>query len=303
MIVFDSVYKSFGKQQVLRGLSFAANDGRVTGFVGHNGSGKTTSFKILLGLLPSDGGTAKLNDSLYKNHLDPGGAVGAYLGPQHIPGSMTGRSFLSYTADLLGVDRESGYRYLQSVGLGAEADKKISQYSLGMRQRLGVAAAFIGEPQNLVLDEPVNGLDVEGVRWLREYLRSAADQGRCVLLSSHLLSELEIVADDVVMLKDGKVSHSGAVAGLKAGALDIVEVASDDNQSLASYLEENGLAVQLSSDAIIVMNATVNHVAGIAAQSSVSLRSISRLTKRLEDVYLEQGGSFITEDNADGDAL
>lgn len=300
MIQFDDVYKSFGQKEVLRGLTFTAMDGRVTGFVGPNGAGKSTAFKILLNLIPADGGEATVDHRPYVKHVEPGKSLGAYLGPNHIPAAMTGRGFLTYTADLLAVSRGGRDAYLESVGLTEAADQKIESYSLGMRQRLGVAAAFIGEPQNLLLDEPVNGLDIDGVRWLRQYLRSAADRGRCVLLSSHLLSELEMVADDVVMLGVGKVTRSGRLDELRSDNRDIVAVTSEDNRALESDLRSGGLVVQAAEGVLHVTHSSTNEVAAVAAASSVPLVSISRLTRRLEDVYLEQVRSDEQLNGAEG---
>lgn len=288
MIQFDDVHVSYGKQRVLQGLDFTAADGRVTGLVGPNGAGKSTAFKILLGLLAPDRGAARIDGVPFAQHLTPGLALGTYLGPHHIPGALTGRGFLEWTADLLAVPAVDLDPYLASVGLTQAADRKITGYSLGMRQRLGVAAAFVGEPQNLVLDEPVNGLDIEGVHWLRERLLHAADQGRCVLLSSHVLSELELVADDVVMLGGGRAARQGTMPELRAGDVEVVVVVSDDNQRLAEDLRTAGLAADVVGDELHVRHSSVNYVAAAAAVSSVPLQSVARSARRLEDVYLEQ---------------
>lgn len=288
MIEFSTVVKSFGNQRVLQGLSFAAQDGRVTGFVGPNGAGKSTAFKILLGLLPAEGGYAQVDGLPYRRTLKPGKVLGAYLGPQHTPGMMTGRSYLAYTADLLGIPRSQGDYYLESVSLADAADRRVAEYSLGMRQRLGVAAAFMGEPQNLVLDEPVNGLDVAGVRWLRDYLRSAAQAGRCVLLSSHLLSELEMVADDVVMLQDGKTSRSGSLRELQSESTDIISVVTQDSQALLKLLQAERVTAQVVNGVVEVVGVSINQVAAILGRSSTSFTSLACKSKRLEDVYFEQ---------------
>ena len=288
MIQFDDVHVSYGKHRVLTGLGFVAADGRVTALVGPNGAGKSTAFKVLLGLLPPDQGAALIDGLPYAEQPTPGLALGTYLGPQHIPGALTGRGFLQWTADLLAVSNNGIDSYLAAVGLTPAANRKIASYSLGMRQRLGVAACFLGEPQNLMLDEPVNGLDIEGVRWLREYLLHAAGQGRCVLLSSHLLSELELVADDVVMLGGGRASRQGTMKELRGGDIDVVVVISDHNQRLAEELRTAGMAVSIVEDAIHVRHPSVNAVAAAAAASSVPLQSVAHAVRRLEDVYLEQ---------------
>lgn len=288
MLQFDDVRVSYGRHHVLQGLDFEAADGRVTGLVGPNGAGKSTAFKVLLGLLTPNGGAARVDGVRYAEHPTPGLALGTYLGPQHIPGSHTGRGFLAWTADLLALPAVDLDMYLASVGLIEAADQKIAHYSLGMRQRLGVAAAFVGEPQNLVLDEPINGLDIEGVRWLRDHLLHAADQGRCVLLSSHVLSELELVADDVVMLGGGRAARQGTMRELRAGDVELVVIVSDDNARLAESLRTAGIAAAIVGDELHVRHTSVNEVAAAAAVGAVPLESVARASRRLEDVYLEQ---------------
>ncbi len=275
---------------MLEAVSFTARDGRVTGFVGPNGAGKSTTFKILLGLLPADSGAARVDGQPYRNAINPGKALGAYLGPQHTPVAMTGRSYLAYTADLLGVPREHGDHYLNSVGLAEASDRRTVEYSLGMRQRLGVAAAFMGEPQNLVLDEPVNGLDVGGVRWLRDYLRGAAKDGRCVLLSSHLLSELEMVADDVVMIQQGQVTRSGSLDDLQSETAEAVIVHTPHPQDMLSELQSSGLTVRMIDGAVEILGVSTNQIAAILGRSALPFTSLARRTKSLEDVYFEQVG-------------
>ena len=157
-----------------------------------------------------------------------------------------------------------------------------------MRQQLGVAAAFMGEPQNLVLDEPVNGLDVGGVRWLRDYLRNAAQAGRCVLLSSHLLSELEMVADDVVMLQDGKNSRSGSLRELQSEEADVISVVTQDSQALLDLLQAERLTAQVVNGVVEVSGVSINQVAALLGRSSASFTSIACKSNRLEDVYFEQ---------------
>lgn len=288
MIEFESVDKAFGSKVVLRGLSFTARDGAVTGFVGPNGAGKSTAFKILLGLLDGDGGSATVDGRRYQAHPDPGSAVGAYLGAEWIPGSMTGRGYLTYTADLLGASRQPIDEYLALVGLRDSARHRIRTYSLGMRQRLGLAASLIGEPANLVLDEPVNGLDVEGVRWLRHHLRAVADAGRCVLLSSHLMSELELVADDVVMLGGGRASRADTLEAVRTSGNRDVVVVTEDNDTIEAHLRGLGARTERHGQEIHVMDSTVNWVAQAVASQPVPLVSLARKVSRLEDVYLAQ---------------
>ena len=288
MIEFDDCHMAYGQNQVLSGLSFRALDGRVTGLVGPNGAGKSTAFKILLGLVEPGRGGATVDGRRHGEHPNPGQILGTYLGAQHIPPQMTGESFLAFVADLLGVSRAGNAAYLETVGLAHAAQRRVKGYSLGMRQRLGVAAAFVGEPQNLVLDEPVNGLDIEGVRWLRDYLRSAADEGRCILLSSHLLSELELVADDVVMLGQGRTSRTGTLGELRQEASPAVVVVSADDAALAASLEAQGLAARATDRGVEIADLPLLRVAAAVGAQQVPVSSITVATRRLEDVYMEQ---------------
>lgn len=288
MIRFDDCHLSYGQNKVLNGLSFEAHDGRVTGFVGPNGAGKTTAFKILLGLMSADQGQTTVDGRLYVEHPNPGNILGTYLGAHHIPGQMTGESFLDFVAGMLAVPRDKNASYLEAVGISHAAKRKIKGYSLGMRQRLGVAAAFVGEPQNLVLDEPVNGLDIEGVRWMRDYLRTAADAGRCVLLSSHLLSELELVADDVVILGQGRITRSGTLGDLRQATTQTVVIHSEDGPALASYLSRAGLAADTADGAVEVTGVSLLQVAAAVGAQQIPVASIALATRRLEDVYMEQ---------------
>lgn len=290
MIEFAGVQKSFGHQEVLRSLTFDAPDGAVTGFVGPNGAGKSTAFKILLGLLQPDAGTALVDGARYSGCIEGRRSLGAFFGPHVIPGSMTGRGYLAFTADHLGLPYGTIPELLEVVGLADSATKKVRSFSLGMRQRLGIAAALLGQPRNLVLDEPVNGLDIEGVRWLRLHLRGLAAAGGCVLLSSHLLSELELVADRVVMLGDGRAVRAGGVEELRASGAQGVVVRSEDDAALIAGLTRAGLHATRRPGGIWVADATANQVCQACAQLPIPLISVARAEQRLEDVYLDQVG-------------
>lgn len=287
MIEFADVSKSFGRNVVLDGLTFTARDGSVTGFVGANGAGKSTAFKILLGLVGGATGQALVEGHPYRASPCPGRTLGVYISPQWIPDAMTGAGYLRYVARLKGTDAQRVLEPLAMVGLTEAATQAVSGYSMGMRQRLGIAAALMGDPENIVLDEPVNGLDIEGVHWLRGYLRSIANSGRCVLLSSHLLSELELVADDIVMLNGGRVVRSGTIEELRQ-TVDAVDVRSTDNARLWALLSEQGLMARIDGSSITVDGSTVNDIARIAGSLDVPLLSVAKRTSRLEDVYLDE---------------
>ncbi|MDQ6781922.1 MAG: ATP-binding cassette domain-containing protein [Actinomycetota bacterium] len=217
-IEFNDVTKRYGGDAALDGVSFTARSGRVTGFVGRNGAGKTTALRVLLGLTQADAGTATIGGRLAQQ-LEAG-TVGVSLEAAFHPG-RTGRAHLRYLAVALGLGSGAVEEMLEELDLGAVAQRRVRGYSLGQRQRLGLASGLLGRPRVLVLDEPANGLDPGGVLWLRDRLRSAASQGTTVLVSSHVLSELEHVIDDVVVL-DCRVLWTGCREDVvdRAGTLE-----------------------------------------------------------------------------------
>ena len=217
MIVIDSLSKSYRGREILHQVSFRARPGRVTGFVGRNGAGKSTTLRCLLGLDHLDGGRALVLDRPYARLRHPLRHVGAVLDGAGAAPSRTGYAHLRWVAAGAGLPRRRVNEVLEAVGLTQAARRPVSTYSLGMGQRLGLATALLGDPQVLVLDELVNGLDPEGIRWIRDLLRARAAAGGTVLLSSHLLGELAEVADDVVVIADGQVRFSGTLESARAG--------------------------------------------------------------------------------------
>jgi len=292
VIRFDNVHKAYGEHRVLCGLSFEVPDGSVTGIVGPNGSGKTTALKVLCGLLSPDAGTALIDGRAYRETDDAGRTLGAFLGHATVPATMTGVGYLNYVADLLGARRDHVRTYLDIVGLSGASTQRVGGYSLGMRQRLGLASALVGEAKTLVLDEPVNGLDIEGVKWMRDYLRSSAEAGRCILLSSHLLSELELVADRLVILADGVASREGTIESLRAAAIPGVLVTCDDPQTLQPSFTRAGAETIFEPGRVHVIGRDVPWVAGVVASAAagahVRVTGIVAATRGIEDVYLEE---------------
>jgi ABC-2 type transport system ATP-binding protein len=209
--------KTYRDRRVVDDLSFQVRPGRITGFLGANGAGKTTTLRMLLGLVMPDGGTATFDGQRYRDLQDPMGTVGAVLdADSHHPG-RSARGHLRWLAAAGSCPPERVDATLDEVGLTAVADRRVGGYSLGMRQRLKVAAALLGDPQVLVLDEPTNGLDPAGIRWLRDLLRQQADSGVAVLISSHLLAELEGTVDDVVVIGRGQLLSAGPTGQVTGG--------------------------------------------------------------------------------------
>lgn len=216
MLTFDRLCKRRGSHQILSEVSFEARPGRVTGFLGPNGAGKSSTLRILLGLDRPTSGTALVDGRRYADLRDPLRTVGALLDGSGAHRSRTGRAHLRWIAASAGLPADRVEEVLHTVGLTDSAHRRVGTYSLGMGRRLGLAAALLGDPPTLVLDEPVNGLDPEGIRWVRAFLRAQAASGRTVLLSSHLMGELAETVDDVVVINAGRIVADGPLAQVVA---------------------------------------------------------------------------------------
>ena len=219
MIAVEQVTKTYGPFTAVDDVSFTARPGRVTGFLGPNGAGKSTTLRVVVGLTPPDHGIAHVLGHRFRDMPNPGREVGVLLDASAQHAGRTGREVLSIAQTTMGLPRRRVAEVLEVVGLSeAEATRRLRDYSLGMRQRLGLAHAVLGDPEVLILDEPANGLDPAGIRWMRDLLRGYADRGATVLLSSHLLHEIEVVADDLVVIGHGHVVAAGTKNDLLAGA-------------------------------------------------------------------------------------
>ncbi|GGA58161.1 hypothetical protein GCM10011490_05070 [Pseudoclavibacter endophyticus] len=217
MLTFSDLTKRRGSRDILSHIGFEAKPGRVTGFLGPNGAGKSSTLRILLGLDRATSGTALIDGRPFASLRDPMRKVGAVLDGSGAHRSRTGRAHLRWVARAAGIGNDRVERMLEQVGIADAAGKRVSTYSLGMGRRLGLAAALIADPEALVLDEPVNGLDPEGIRWIRLFLREQAEQGRTVLLSSHLMGELAETVDDVVVISRGEIVADGTLTEVTSG--------------------------------------------------------------------------------------
>ena len=223
MISIDNLTKKYGSSTAVNDVTFVARAGRVTGFLGPNGAGKSTSMRMMVGLTSPTSGSATIAGRRFADLPNPGRAVGVMLDASAQHAGRTGREILTIAQRTMGLPGRRVPEMLELVSLTAtEADRRVGNYSLGMRQRLGIATALIGDPEVLILDEPANGLDPAGIRWMRDLLRGYADRGGTVLLSSHLLHEIEVIADDIVMIGNGRIVSQGSKAELLMGTGSVV---------------------------------------------------------------------------------
>ena len=278
--------KRFGRTLAVDDLSFTVDQGTVTGFLGRNGAGKTTTLRALLGLVSPSSGTATIHGRRYRDLPHPARTVGAVLEANgHHPGRRT-RDHLAVIAAASRVPRSRIDETLEVVGLGDVAERRVGGFSLGMRQRLGLAAALLGDPELLVLDEPTNGLDPDGIRWLRRFIRDFGRSGHTVLVSSHQLAEVAQTVDQVVIIDHGRHVTSGAVDELTAGVRHGVRVRTPMALALADALGRAGYTASLGSpDTLIVTDATVEAVGRLVAASGVVVYELHALDADLEEAF------------------
>jgi ABC-2 type transport system ATP-binding protein len=286
MIDIDHMTKRYGPAVGVQDITFTCAPGTVTGFLGPNGAGKSTSLRVLCGLATPTSGTATIAGVPYAQLPQPGRTVGVLLDASAQHAGRTGAESLRIAAQLLGVPRRRVERILDLVGLdGAAGGRRIGQYSLGMRQRLGLAHALLGDPQVLVLDEPANGLDPAGIHWMRGLLRSFADHGGTVLLSSHLLREVEAVADQLIIIGGGRVLAQGTADQLLHGQ-GVVAKATDPAR-LASSLNGAGLTYRSDPDGRFAVDARTEDVGRAAMAGGVILTELREPDGAgLEDLFL-----------------
>jgi ABC-2 type transport system ATP-binding protein len=272
MIDVQHLTKRYGRHTAVEDVSFRCEPGTVTGFLGPNGAGKSTTMRMICGLTPPSGGGATVVGRAYRELPNPGREVGVLLDASAQHAGRTGREALTVAAATMGVDRRQVAATLDLVGLNAVAAKRrVRAYSLGMRQRLGLAHALLGDPRVLILDEPANGLDPEGIFWMRGLLRDFADRGGTVLLSSHLLREVEAVADRLVVIGGGRIVAQGDKDELLAGGGTLVRAR--DTGALRGALDRAGLPVTEGTDGLLV-RADAEAVGQVAADAAVALTEL-----------------------------
>jgi ABC-2 type transport system ATP-binding protein len=288
VIEVDGLTKRYGNVLAVDGLSFRAEPGRVTGFLGPNGAGKTTTLRVLVGLLRPTAGSATVLGRRYAQLDDPVRSVGAVLEASGFHPGRSGRNHLRTLATAAGIASARVEELLQLVDLATAARRRVGGYSLGMRQRLSLAGALLGDPQVLILDEPANGLDPQGIRWLRDLLRGFAAEGRTVLVSSHVLAEMQQLADDVVIIARGRIVAQAGVGDVVGRAGGAVRVRSPQRERLTEALRREGFeATPLDENGLSVRNASPAQVGDIAATEGVALHELVAGEATLEEVFLE----------------
>jgi ABC-2 type transport system ATP-binding protein len=286
MITVSGLTKKYGDRTVVDDVSFTLEPGTVTGFLGPNGAGKTTTMRMMTGLVAPSGGSAMVDGRLYVELPNPGAVIGTLLDASAVHPGRTGRTHLRLLAQTIGVSAGRVDDVLDLVGLTDAAHRRIAGYSLGMRQRLGIAGALLAEPPVLVFDEPANGLDPEGIRWMRDLLRSHAARGGTVLLSSHLLGEVEHTVDRLLVIGNGRIVADAPVAELLGAEGTAVRAV--DPAALALSLEAAGFHVQHGADGGLVAPGTdPSQVGAVAAAAGLTLVDLRPVQRGIEDLFFQ----------------
>ncbi|GAB3456865.1 ABC transporter ATP-binding protein [Streptomonospora sediminis] len=302
MIEAINLTKSFGENKAVDDLSFTVSPGRVVGFLGPNGSGKTTTMRMILGLMEPTQGSARVNGRSFRQFTAPMQEVGAVLDPSAIHPAMTARAHLSWLAKAGRISVKRVDEVLETVGLTEVAQRKVGAFSLGMRQRLGLASALLGDPATLLLDEPVNGLDPDGVLWVRNFMRGLAAEGRTVFVSSHLMHEMEETADRVVVIGRGRlIADKDMDEIIQSGSGGHVLVASPQAPLLTTVLTDAGAKVEHDTEKpseaaegrVVVRGLDAASIGELAARYNITLHELAPRAVTLEDMFME-----LTHDSA-----
>jgi len=287
VIEIQDLTKRYGRTVALDALSCAVRPGRVTGFLGPNGAGKSTTMRVLLGLDAPDAGVALVNGVRYASLRRPMCEVGALLDATAVQGARSALNHLRWLARTNRIGARRTIAVLEQVGLAGVARKRIHTFSLGMKQRLGIAAALLGDPPVVIFDEPVNGLDPDGVRWIRDLMRSLAAEGRTVLLSSHLMTEMALTADRLIIIGRGRLIADTSVRELADRFPQGVLVRSPRVAELSGALRSAGAAVAEESGALSVRGLDVAAIGDLAAARGIPLHEVTPRSASLEDAYLQ----------------
>ncbi|WP_426243549.1 ABC transporter ATP-binding protein [Nocardioides sp. LHG3406-4] len=301
MIKVEGLTKSYGSFRAVDDISFSCQPGRVTGFLGPNGAGKTTTMRIMVGLTTPSHGHVTIGGHAYHDIPNPGRHVGVLLDASAQHAGRTGREILTIGAETMGLPTSRVDEMLALVSLDdTESKRRLRNYSLGMKQRLGIAHALLGDPSVLILDEPANGLDPAGIRWMRGLLKGYADRGGTVLLSSHLLNEVELIADEMILIGRGKIVAQGDKASLLSGAdHQTTNVTALDNDLLTKALTDKGFAVTRAGTGLRVEASPVD-IGQVAADNTIVLTDLRSADGGLEDLFLALTSDTQRDDLSEG---
>jgi ABC-2 type transport system ATP-binding protein len=291
MITVTGLTKHYGDRTAVDDLTFSVADGRVTGFVGPNGAGKSTTMRMMVGLTRHDAGEVRYDGVRYTDLRNPARLVGAVLDPRCMHPGHTARNHLRAMAALSDIPVARVDEVLVEVGLESVANQRTGGFSLGMRQRLALAGALIGDPHILLLDEPSNGLDPDGIRWLRNHLTDFARSGGSVFVSSHLIGELAMFADDLVVVGGGKLLAAETVDAIAARQTATVVAETAQHAELAAALALPGVCIDTAGDRLIIRGATKTVVSQIAFENGIQLVELSDVVPSLEDTLLDMTGA------------
>ncbi|MEP7202989.1 MAG: ATP-binding cassette domain-containing protein [Ilumatobacteraceae bacterium] len=291
MITVSSLTKQYGDRVAVNDMTFDVAPGRVTGFVGPNGAGKSTTMRMMVGLTRPDRGDVRYHGVSYTRLLNPAHVVGSVLDARSMHPGRSARNHLLATAAMSGVSAPRVDEVLSEVGLESAADERAGGFSLGMRQRLALAGALLGEPDVLLLDEPSNGLDPDGIRWLRNSLTNFADQGGTVFVSSHLIAELAMFADDLVVVGGGKLIAAEPVAATLARGDSTVIVHTPETAELARLLDRSDIVVEVVGNRLSVHGTTIAAVSEIAFDNRIRVLEITENSRSLEEILLDMTGA------------
>jgi ABC-2 type transport system ATP-binding protein len=289
MIEAHGLTKRYGDNLAVDGLTFTVRPGMVTGFLGPNGAGKSTTMRMILGLDAPTGGSVTVNGRPYREHAAPLHEVGALLDARAVHPGRSAYSHLLALAQTCGIRRSRVDEVVEAVGLAGVAHRRAGGFSLGMGQRLGIAAALLGDPGTVILDEPVNGLDTEGIRWIRSLLRGLAAEGRTVFVSSHLMSEMAITAQHLIVIGRGRlIADTGMEAFIAGAAPSLVRVRSTDPASLEAVLRARDVVVSGAEDgALAVSGLSTDQVGRLAGAAGITLLELTAQQPSLEEAFID----------------
>lgn len=295
LIKLANLTKKYGTKTAVDHLNLVLTPGTVTGFLGPNGSGKSTTMKMIISLVRPTLGDVVVDGNSYSDLPEPTKRVGTLIDPSALDNNLTAKQHLSIIATAANLNPRRVDEMLQITGLENVQNKKVKSYSLGMKQRLGVATALLGNPDTIILDEPFNGMDVDGIKWLRGLFKQLAESGKCVVVSSHLMSEIQAVADRVVIIGQGKLLADMTMDEMNRRSLSsYIYVEADDLDKITSVLLDKQASVQPSKTGLEVRNLDAKEIGRLALDNQIILHELTKVNPSLEDVFTE-----ITDGKAD----